>query len=258
MPADYAKIRAENITRYGTDTAVLDLLGQLYSDRTHFIFELIQNAEDAGAQRTGVRVVRRPAGGAARWPALHRRRCPRHLRSRALRESRGPDGDRQVRHRVQVGLRVHPDAQGAQPGRARRGRALPHRELRPPGSHHPGPGSASNGGRAGPDDAKRRRPGGGPGETLFIFPFDRADLARPLPPRRSPRHWPRSSWERCCSCGASSTSSSAAREVPGTVLQRAVTAGGDSSRRRRRDRRRAAEGTAPDAVAPRSVIRREA
>src|SRR6266568_3190869 len=49
VPADYDKIRAENITRYGTDTAVLDLLGQLYSDRTHFIFELVQNAEDAGA-----------------------------------------------------------------------------------------------------------------------------------------------------------------------------------------------------------------
>ena len=49
MPADYAKIRYENIARYGCDTAVLDLLGQLYSERTHFIFELIQNAEDAGA-----------------------------------------------------------------------------------------------------------------------------------------------------------------------------------------------------------------
>ncbi len=49
VPADYEKIRAENIARYGWDTAVLDLLGQLYSERTHFIFELIQNAEDAGA-----------------------------------------------------------------------------------------------------------------------------------------------------------------------------------------------------------------
>ena len=49
MPADYAQIREENIRRYGWDTAVLDLLGQLYSERTHFIFELIQNAEDAGA-----------------------------------------------------------------------------------------------------------------------------------------------------------------------------------------------------------------
>ena len=49
MPADYQKIRDENIARYGWDTAVLDLLGRLYSERTHFIFELIQNAEDAGA-----------------------------------------------------------------------------------------------------------------------------------------------------------------------------------------------------------------
>jgi hypothetical protein len=49
VSADYEKIREENIARYGWDTAVLDLLGQLYSERTHFIFELIQNAEDAGA-----------------------------------------------------------------------------------------------------------------------------------------------------------------------------------------------------------------
>jgi hypothetical protein len=49
VPTDYTKIREENIARYGWDTAVLDLLGQLYSERTHFIFELIQNAEDAGA-----------------------------------------------------------------------------------------------------------------------------------------------------------------------------------------------------------------
>ena len=49
MPADYAKIRDENIARYGWDTAVLDLLGHLYSERTHFIYELIQNAEDARA-----------------------------------------------------------------------------------------------------------------------------------------------------------------------------------------------------------------
>jgi hypothetical protein len=50
VAADYEKIRDENIARYGWDTAVLDLLGHLYSERTHFIFELIQNAEDAGAK----------------------------------------------------------------------------------------------------------------------------------------------------------------------------------------------------------------
>src|ERR1022692_2847783 len=47
--SDYEKIREENMARYGWDTAVLDLLGHLYSEHTHFIFELIQNAEDAGA-----------------------------------------------------------------------------------------------------------------------------------------------------------------------------------------------------------------
>src|SRR5258708_28551587 len=49
VPAEYDRIRAENVARYGWDTAVLELLGQLYSERTHFIFELIQNAQDAGA-----------------------------------------------------------------------------------------------------------------------------------------------------------------------------------------------------------------
>ncbi len=49
MTAEYDSIRAENVARYGWDTAVLELLGHLYSERTHFIFELLQNAEDAGA-----------------------------------------------------------------------------------------------------------------------------------------------------------------------------------------------------------------
>ena len=46
---DYERISQENIARYGWDTAFIDLLGSLYSERTHFIFELMQNAEDAGA-----------------------------------------------------------------------------------------------------------------------------------------------------------------------------------------------------------------
>ena len=49
MPVDYVQIREDNIRRYGTETAHLALLGDLYSDRTHFIFELLQNAEDARA-----------------------------------------------------------------------------------------------------------------------------------------------------------------------------------------------------------------
>lgn len=49
MPADYDHIREENIREYGEGTKHLAFLGRLYSDRTHFIFELIQNAEDVGA-----------------------------------------------------------------------------------------------------------------------------------------------------------------------------------------------------------------
>lgn len=49
MTTDYESLRADNLKRYGWDTAHIELLGNLYSERTHFIFELIQNAEDARA-----------------------------------------------------------------------------------------------------------------------------------------------------------------------------------------------------------------
>jgi hypothetical protein len=51
MASDYEKIRNENIEEYGKGTRHLSFLGRLYTDRTHFIFELLQNAEDAGASR---------------------------------------------------------------------------------------------------------------------------------------------------------------------------------------------------------------
>ena len=49
MTTDYESLRTANRERYGWDTAHIELLGSLYSERTHFIFELIQNAEDADA-----------------------------------------------------------------------------------------------------------------------------------------------------------------------------------------------------------------
>jgi len=51
MPSNYDKIRVDNIIEYGQGTRHLSFLGRLYTDRTHFIFELLQNAEDAGASR---------------------------------------------------------------------------------------------------------------------------------------------------------------------------------------------------------------
>lgn len=55
MASDYASIRADNERRYGTDIGRIGpmLLADRYDDRTHFIFELLQNAEDAIARRSG-------------------------------------------------------------------------------------------------------------------------------------------------------------------------------------------------------------
>lgn len=51
MAINYDKIREANVKKYGDETHHLALLGTLYSDRTHFLFELLQNAEDAGARQ---------------------------------------------------------------------------------------------------------------------------------------------------------------------------------------------------------------
>ena len=63
MPCDYEKIKRKNIERYGTDGArkLGEILARLYDKQTHFIFELLQNAEDALARRKeweGSRAVR--------------------------------------------------------------------------------------------------------------------------------------------------------------------------------------------------------
>ena len=49
MASNYDHIRQENIRKYGEETRHLAFLGRLYSDRTHFVYELLQNAEDAEA-----------------------------------------------------------------------------------------------------------------------------------------------------------------------------------------------------------------
>ncbi len=53
MASNYNEIRADNERRYGTDIGRIGpmLLADRYDDRTHFIFELLQNAEDALARR---------------------------------------------------------------------------------------------------------------------------------------------------------------------------------------------------------------
>ena len=53
MASDYEAIKADNQQRYGTDVGRYgkSLLTDLYDDRTHFIYELLQNAEDALRRR---------------------------------------------------------------------------------------------------------------------------------------------------------------------------------------------------------------
>jgi hypothetical protein len=54
MAVDYAAIRAENERRYGTDIGRIGpmLLADRYDNRAHFIYELLQNAEDAFSRNT--------------------------------------------------------------------------------------------------------------------------------------------------------------------------------------------------------------
>jgi hypothetical protein len=51
MDIDFDRIREENIIEYGKGVRHLSFLGRLYADKTHFIFELLQNAEDAMANK---------------------------------------------------------------------------------------------------------------------------------------------------------------------------------------------------------------
>lgn len=46
MATNYQKIAQENERRYGTETKHLSIYKRLYSDKTHFIYELVQNADD--------------------------------------------------------------------------------------------------------------------------------------------------------------------------------------------------------------------
>lgn len=51
MSSDYEEIRRKNIREYGEGTRHLSYFADIYSTRTHFIFEILQNAEDALGRR---------------------------------------------------------------------------------------------------------------------------------------------------------------------------------------------------------------
>ena len=55
MPVNYDSIRTENLRKYGEEIDRIGrmLLSERYDDQTHFIFEILQNAEDALKKRGG-------------------------------------------------------------------------------------------------------------------------------------------------------------------------------------------------------------
>jgi hypothetical protein len=160
VPADYDAIRAGNIARYGTDTAVLALLGQLYSDRAQFLYELIQNAEDAGATWLDF---------ALSADTLH------------VRHNGRPFTDSDVKAICAVGSSTKPGDLTAI-GRFGIGFKAVYAYTSTPQIHSPAPGGEAI---PGPGEHFRIehyvRPAGIPaagraGETLFVFPFDRPDV----------------------------------------------------------------------------------
>ena len=50
MASDYKKIAEDHEKRYGWDVKHLRIYKRLYSDKTHFVYELIQNADDSKSQ----------------------------------------------------------------------------------------------------------------------------------------------------------------------------------------------------------------
>ena len=58
MPFDYDRIREKNLYDHGHDKKLLAVLGELYTKKTHFIYELIQNAEDAEAKQLRFRLYK--------------------------------------------------------------------------------------------------------------------------------------------------------------------------------------------------------
>ena len=114
MASDYAAIREANKVEYGNiGRWGRDVLVNRYDSGAHFIFEILQNAEDALKRRNSLERLARgsvrtdsdePADCTLRQ-SVHAQGCEGRVRCR--RDNQGPDGHRSVRHWFQIGLLDH-------------------------------------------------------------------------------------------------------------------------------------------------------
>lgn len=58
MSSNYEAITADNVVRLGTDTASRKTQVSMYSDPTHFVYEILQNADDYGATEVSFKLSR--------------------------------------------------------------------------------------------------------------------------------------------------------------------------------------------------------
>ena len=57
MPSDYEAITRQNVTELGTKTSTRKTQICMYSDLTHFVYELLQNADDYKADEVHFRLT---------------------------------------------------------------------------------------------------------------------------------------------------------------------------------------------------------
>ena len=135
VASNYEAICEENRESYGTKGAQKSgkLAAGLYDDRTHFIFELLQNAEDAlgrrgewhGSRKVTFTLNSDPPDALAFRQAVRRGRRPKRLRHRREHQERVLHWS--LRPRLQVRLHRHRTS-----GDSLWRRGLRHRELRLP------------------------------------------------------------------------------------------------------------------------------
>ena len=107
MASDYDMIRLENIRKYGEETRHLAFLGDLYSDRTHFVYELLQNAEDVDASSVEITLYSNRLELLHDGKAFDEKNVRGNMWGRRRYQTGRSDQNRQVRYRFQVRLRVY-------------------------------------------------------------------------------------------------------------------------------------------------------